>query len=162
MARKKYNMDINTANDILQNVFAAERVEPNTVPFDMIVLRGMAQTTLVKICILVATVMLTLVLLAPLAFRTSDFRIDEKNSTHTLHVLEHQLYETEFVMMIEGTNVNYTKAYALKNDGTVIFPTRIQFVNSNLEITFPYDGEALNLYIPDSDGHMLQAILSER
>lgn len=162
MARKKYNMDIDTANDILQNVFAAEKVTPNTIPFDMIVLKGMAQTLLVRVCILIASVMLTLLLLAPLAFRsTSDFKVSE-GSAHEISIMEHQLYETEFIMLIKGKDIDYTKVYARKNDGSVIFPTRIQYVNSNTEITFPYDGEALNLYIPDMDGHVLQAVLSQR
>ena len=58
--------------------------------------------------------------------------------------------------------MDYRNIYAVKNDGTVIFPSKIQFVNGDTEVTVPYDGDQLNLYIPDLDGNMIQAILSER
>ena len=42
--KNKYEMNIDTANEILQNVFAAESKTPNTVPFDKLVLRQKANT----------------------------------------------------------------------------------------------------------------------
>ena len=65
-------------------------------------------------------------------------------------------------MMINGDKLDYRNIYAVKNDGTMIFPSKIQFIDDNIEVTIPYDGEQLNLYIPDLDGNTLQAILSER
>ena len=42
--KKNYEMNIDTANAILQNVFAAEAKAPNTIPFDKLVLREKANT----------------------------------------------------------------------------------------------------------------------
>ena len=162
MNRHKYTMDMTTANTILQNVFIAGEQQPNTTPFDKIVLRSKAQTTMVTACMWVGIVMLLLTLLSPLAFSSQDFKVTESPSARSMQIVSHQLYTTEFVMMIEGDKVDYRNIYALKNDGSVVYPSKIQFVNGNTEVTIPYDGDQLNLYIPDLDGNMIQAILSER
>ncbi len=162
MAKKKYSMDLNTANDILQNVFAAGDVAPNTIPFDKLVLRGMAQTTLVKCCMSVAIGMLVLVLLAPLAFRSSDFKVTDKSALKVFEIMDHTLYQSEFMLTIKGSNIDYKGIYAKKIDESIVFPLRVRFVNGDTEVTFPYDGDALNLYIPDQNGNVLHAVLSER
>ncbi len=162
MNRHKYTMDMTTANNILQNVFIAGEQAPNTTPFDKIVLRSKAQTTMVTACMWIGIVMLLLTLLSPLAFSSRDFKVEQPRSTRSLQIVSHKLYTSEFVMMIEGDKLDYQNIYALKNDGEVVFPSKIQFVNGDTEVTIPYDGEQLNLYIPDLDGNILQAILSER
>lgn len=162
MSRMKYNMDINTANDILQNVFAAKQQAPNTTPFDKIVLKSKARTSLVTSCMWVGIIMLCLTILSPLAFRSTDFKVTDFTEAQNLQIVEHQLFTEEFVMIVSGSKLDYQSVYASKNDGTVIFPSRIRFINGNAEITIPYDGEALNLFIPDTDGNVMQAILSER
>ncbi|MBQ7581711.1 MAG: hypothetical protein IJU25_02710 [Lachnospiraceae bacterium] len=162
MNRHKYTMDMTTANNILQNVFIAGEQAPNTTPFDKIVLRSKAQTTMVTACMWIGIVMLLLTLLSPLAFSSRDFKVEQPRSTRSLQIVSHKLYTSEFVMMIEGDKLDYQNIYALKNDGEVVFPSKIQFVNGDTEVTIPYDGEQSNLYIPDLDGNILQAILSER
>ncbi|MBO4901440.1 MAG: hypothetical protein J5518_01415 [Lachnospiraceae bacterium] len=162
MNRHKYTMDITTANNILQNVFIAGEQQPNTTPFDKIVLRSKAQTTMVTACMWIGIIMLFLTLLSPLAFTSQDFKITESPSAGKIQIVSHQLYTSEFVMLIDGETLDYRNIYAVKPDGTVVFPSRIQFVNENTEVTIPYDGTELNVYIPDLDGNMMQAILSER
>lgn len=162
MSRLKYNMDIDTANDILQNVFAAKNQAPNTTSFDMIVLKSKARTSLVTSCMWVGIIMLCLVILSPLAFQSQELKVSNLASTGEVQIVEHRLFSEEFVMMLSGSKLDYQQIYALKNDGTVIFPSRIRFINGNTEVTFPYEGESLNLYIPDIDGGVIQAILSER
>lgn len=162
MSRLKYNMDMNTANNILQNVFAAEQQSPNTIPFDAIVLKSRARTTLVTSCMWVGIIMLCLVILSPLAFQGQDLRVTDYSDSKSLQIIEHQLFTEEFVMIVSGSRLDYQKIYATKNDGTVIFPSRIRFVNGNTEVTIPYDGDSLNFFIPDKDGNVMQAILSER
>lgn len=167
MKRRKYNMDKQTANAILQNVFAAGEQLPNTTPFDKLVLRGMAQTTLVTSCMWTAIVMLVLVLVCPFAFRANDLNVSNAASVKSVQIVAHQLYSDEFVMVLEGSTIDYQSIYSRKADGNIVFPTHIRFVNglngaTNIEVTFPYDGDALNIYIPDSNGEVLQAVLSQR
>ncbi|MBP5384285.1 MAG: hypothetical protein J6Y57_04860 [Lachnospiraceae bacterium] len=162
MNRHKYTMDMATANNILQNVFIAGEQKPNTIPFDKIVLRSKAKTTLVTACMWIGIVMLLLTLLSPLAFTSQEFRITQDEADESVQIVSHQLYTSEFVMMIEGNKLDYRNVYAAKSDGSIIYPSRIRFVNDNTEITIPYDGAELNIYIPDTDGNVIQAILSER
>ena len=35
-------------------------------------------------------------------------------------------------------------------------------MNDKTEVTIPYDGTSLNIYIPDLEGNVMQAILAER
>ena len=65
-------------------------------------------------------------------------------------------------MMISGDKLDYRNIYAMKDDGTAIFPSSIRFVNEQTEVTIPYDGDALNIYIPDLDGNVMQAVLSSK
>ena len=160
--RHKYTMDLTTANNILQNVFIAGEQKPNTIPFDKIVLRSKAQTTMVTSCMWIGIVMLLLTLLSPLAFHSQELKVTDFSANEHVQIASHQLYTSEFVMMVTGDKVDYQNIYATKNDGTVVFPSRIRFVNDAIEVTIPYDGNALNLFIPDFDGNILQAILSER
>ena len=162
MSRMKYNMDVDTANNILQNVFAAKEQSPNTIPFDKIILKSKARTTMVTSCMWVGIIMLCLVILSPLAFRSQDLKVTDYTKAKNLQIIEHQLFTEEFVMIVSGSKLDYQKVYAKKNDGTVVYPSKIRFINGNAEITIPYDGDALNLFIPDTDGNIMQAILSER
>lgn len=162
MSKMKYNMDTKTANNILQNVFAAEQQAPNTIPFDSILLKSKARTTLVTSCMWVGIVMLCLVILSPLAFQGQELKVTDYSQAKGLQIVDHQLFTEEFVMIISGKMLDYQKIYAMKNDGTVVFPSKIRFINENTEVTIPYDGDELNLYIPDYDGNVIQAILAER
>ena len=161
MKHMKYSMDMQTANDILQNVFLAGEQAPNTIPFDKLVLRGKARTTLISVALWISTVMLVLILLSPLAFRSS-FKVEDHGVGNSVRITSHQLYTDVFVLLIAGDHVDYDAIYALKNDGTPVYPTHIRFVNDEIEVTLPYDGSALNIYIPDDNGNTLQAVLSER
>lgn len=158
--KKKYSMDMNTANQTLQNVFAACNQQPNTIPFDKLVLKGLAQTTLVKFCKWSAAVFLLLVLLAPLTFRNPDFIVSSKGFGQQIAIEDHQLYEDHFIMRLSGENVDYDNIYAKKPDGTVVFPSSAD--PSERSVVIPYDGSSLNIYIPDNSGNVLQALLSER
>ncbi len=162
MNRHKYTMDMATANNILQNVFIAGDQKPNTIPFDKIVLRSKAKTTLVTSCMWIAIAMLLLTLLSPLAFHSQEVKVTDFGAAKTLEITSHQLYTTEFVMMISGDKLDYRNIYAMKDDGTAIFPSSIRFVNEQTEVTIPYDGDALNIYIPDLDGNVMQAVLSSK
>ncbi len=162
MKRHKYTMDMTTANNILQNVFIAGQQAPNPTPFDKIVLRSRAKTTLVTTCMWIGIVMLLLVLLSPLAFQNQDLKVTNISEAKSIEIVDHQLYTKEFVMQIAGDRLDYQQIYATKPDGSVIFPSRIRFVDGNTEVTIPYDGSSLNLYIPDLDGNVMQAVLSER
>lgn len=66
--KNKYEMNMDTANTILQNVFASESKIPNTVPFDKLVLRQKANTRFYDRILIILFLVLLLTFLSPLAF----------------------------------------------------------------------------------------------
>ena len=155
---KKQNLDKNTANGILQNVFEECDITPNEVPFDKILLRSMAETKGVRFSKYFAVVILVLVIMAPLAFKQSDiFGLVEP--ARTVSIENHALYEHYFVLTLGGTNIDYDGIYAVKPDGAYIYPDSID-KKAGLVI-FPYDGETLNIYITSGNGEVIHAILAE-
>ncbi len=66
--KKTYQMDMDTANTALQNIFAACEKTPNTIPFDKLVLRQSAYTKPFDNLLIILTIALTLTILAPLPF----------------------------------------------------------------------------------------------
>lgn len=155
-----YKMDKKTASETLKNVFEANNTTPNKVSFDALVLRTKANTTVVKTCKWIAIVSLLLVTIAPLAFHSGQkFSVNNMNVSSQMTVVDHELYEDHFEMILSGDLINYSGIYCKKLDGTIVIPT-VSDRNSRTVI-IPFDGDPLNIYIPCSDGKVVQAILSK-
>ncbi len=158
IGRKKYSMDLKSANDILQNVLKENNKEPNTVPFDRLVLSNTVNVAFAKTGRIASLCLLVLIALSPLAFRDNGFSVRNSSLIEKIIVSDHQLYSDHFVMYLKGSNIDYDNIYARKPDGTFVFPTYTDTEAG--EVTFPYEGLSLNIYIPDLNGKVLQAILS--
>jgi len=161
MRRKKiYKMNREEADRMLKSVFAATDVEPNKSSFDTILLRTIANTTMVKTCKWIAIVMLALVIASPLFFKSSDnFSVKDMSVSSQVTVMNHQLYEDRFEMVLSGTNIDYYGIYCKKLDGTIVMPRKIN-ENEHL-VVIPFDGDSLNIYITCLDGRVVQALLSK-
>ena len=158
--RKNYNLSKNEASETLKNVFAASNRTPNTTSFDMLILRGLAHTTMVTTCKWIATACVFLLLVAPVALINNDIKIESKGiASDTIIITDHRLYTDRFVLMLNGNNIEYDSIYARNKEGDVIFPSVIDKENSLIE--FPYNNESLTVYIPNSSGHVLTATMSE-
>ena len=156
---KIYKVDRKAADKMLQNVFASTETKPNSTSFNMILLRTMANTTMIKACRIIATIMLVLVLISPIAF--ADGRnVNNKISipTDRVTVLQHHLYEDRFEMILAGDSIDYTGIYCKKLDGSVVIPTKSS--EDEHLVVIPFDGDSLNIYITCSDGKVIQALLS--
>ena len=158
IGRKKYSMDLKSANDILQNVLKENNKEPNTVPFDRLVLTNTVNVAFAKIGRIASLCLLVLIALSPLAFRDPGFSVKNSGLIEKIIVTDHQLYPDRFVLYLKGSNINFGDIYARKSDGTFVFPEAID--EDAGEVTFPFEGQSLNIYIPDINGKVLQAILS--
>ncbi|MBQ1526115.1 MAG: hypothetical protein IJR19_03920 [Lachnospiraceae bacterium] len=158
IGRKKYSMDLKSANDILQNVLKENNKEPNTVPFDRLVFSNTVNVAFAKTGRIASLCLLVLIALSPLAFKDNGFSVRNSGLIEKIIVSDHQLYSDHFVMYLKGSNIDYDNIYARKPDGTFVFPTSVD--EETGEVTFPYEGLSLNIYIPDLNGKVLQAILS--
>ena len=158
IGRKKYSMDLKSANDILQNVLKENNKEPNTVPFDRLVFSNTVNVAFAKTGRIASLCLLVLIALSPLAFRDNGFSVRNSGLIEKIIVSDHQLYSDHFVMYLKGSNIDYGNIYARKPDGTFVFPVSVD--EETGEVAFPYEGLSLNIYIPDLNGKVLQAILS--
>lgn len=158
---KKYSMDYNEANNTLQNIFDACNVSHNTIPFDKIMLRSMAEPRLVNHVCKLAIFILLLVILCPLTFkRDSSFAVLNNSINQPVVVTDHQLFSDSFSMKIYGSGIQYDKINASRDNGSIIFPSSIDTANGL--IVFPYDGKSLSISIPCENGYELKAVLYER
>lgn len=158
--QKKYNMNREAAKNALQNVFDACETEPNTTSFDTILIRSIANTTLVTVCRWIATVALVLVLISPLAFYSREgFSVNNFAAKADITINEHHLYKERFEMILSGDNIDYTGIYCKKNDGTVVVP--YFYEEETGRVVIPFDGDSLNIYITCLDGRVVQALLSK-
>ena len=156
---KRYNMKKSVANETLQNVFAACNKTPNSTNFDLLIFKGIAQTTLVSTCKWIATGLIFVTLVAPVSLINTDFKVDTGGiASDKILVKNHELYSDCFILYLQGENIKYDSIYAKDNEGNVLFPQSTD--TTNQVVVFPYSDKSLTIYIPDSDGHTLTARLS--
>lgn len=158
---KHYNMPRQAANDTLKNVLAACNIESSNINFDLLVIKGIAQTNIVDACKWIAIGFLFLVLIAPVALINNDIRIQSNNLLNNDRIIieDHALYSDHFMLKLVGEDIDYNAIYAKTDSGDVVFPS--EFDPANGEVTFPYNNEALTIHIADKHGHTLNASLSE-
>ena len=156
---KKYSMKKSAADATLQNVFAACNEQPSTKSFDILILRSLAQTTLVSTLKWIATGFLFLVLVAPIALMDSDFTVNSRGVIRDKVIIEeHRLYEHTFILRIHGDEINYDNIYAIDTDGRICFPSAINRENGLIE--FPYNNKGMTINIPCYNGQVVTATLS--
>ena len=157
---KIYSINRKAANEALQNVFAACEQAPNTQSLDALLFKNIANTTLVKAGKWMSVVLLVLILLSPIAFYSVRNESGAKPHKTDITVTNHYLDEENgcFVMEIAGTNIDYDGIYAKKENGAKIYPIES---DHNGIVKFRFEKGTLNIYIPDTEGGIVQAVLSK-
>ncbi|MCR4655808.1 MAG: hypothetical protein K5770_06220 [Lachnospiraceae bacterium] len=158
IGRKRYSMDLKSADATLQSVLKECNKEPNTVPFDRLVHMNTVNVAFAKICRIASLCLLVLISVSPLAFIDTGFSVKNSGLMEKIIVSDHELYSDHFVLRLSGDNIEYDDIYAVQSDGDYIFPSATD--RETGEVVFPFEGKTLNIYIPDSNGKVLQAILS--
>src|SRR5574344_1679023 len=108
--KKKYVMDIKTADKTLQNVFAACNKEPNSIPFDKLLLRQKLNTKGYTCRMWISFAILLLTFLAPLAFKPSSFKLaSSASSDRNIQIVESHTEDNgqEFVLTLMGDDIDY-------------------------------------------------------
>ena len=156
---KIYSLNKKAANEALQNVFAACEQEPNTKSLDALLFKNIANTTLVKTGKWIAVALLILVLLSPLVFYMSSKDAANSPKNTDIKVTQHYLDEENerFVMEVSGSNIYYEGIYARKEDGSTIYPIEA----SDGTVVFHFESGTINIFIPDTEGGIVQAVLSK-
>ncbi len=157
---KTYSINRKAANQALQNVFAACDQTPNTQSLDMLLFKNIANTTLVKAGKWMSVGLLVLVLLSPTVFYIAGKEGSAKPHKADITVVSHYLDKDNesFVMELKGKDIDYEGIYAKKEDGSVIYPSE---TDPDGTVKFHFTSGTLNIYIPDTEGGIVQAVLSK-
>ena len=157
--RKKYSIPRQAAGDTLKNVFAACNIETDNINFDLLILKSIAQTTLVDACKWITIGFLFFTLVSPVALINNDMKIESRGiASERIIIRDHQLYKDHFILKLAGNDIDYDAIYAQNKEGTVFFPLSVD--REEGIVKFPYNNEALTICIPDEHGHTLSATLS--
>ena len=157
---KIYSINRKAANEALQNVFAACEQTPNTRSLDALLFKNLANTTLVKVGKWTSVALLVLILLSPTVFYVAGKNEDEKVHRTNIEVTDHYLDEENgcFVMTLRGDDIDYDGIYAKKENGAVIYPLETDVKGI---VKFRFESGTLNIFIPDTEGGIVQAVLSK-
>ena len=157
---KIYSINKKAANEALQNVFAACEQTPNTQSLDALLFKNIANTTLVKLGKWLSIALMLLILMCPLVFYMAGQDQSTRPHKTDIVVTGHYLDEENkcFVMNISGTDIDYDGIYAKKENGSVVYPTE---TDKNGTVKFHFESGTLNIFIPDTEGGIVQAVLSK-
>lgn len=157
---KIYSINKKAANETLQNVFAACEQTPNTQSLDALLFKNIANTTLVKFGKWMSVALLVLILLCPLVFYMAGRQTQVRPHKADIAVTSHYMDEENglFVMELAGSNIDYDGIYAKTMDGSVIRPME---TDVNGTVKFHFTSGTLNIFIPDTEGGVVQAVLSK-
>ena len=147
-----------SANDTLQNVFAACEKEPNIIPFDKIILRRKANTRSDRLCKYAIIFMIILLLIIPFLAIRVDAKIETEVNSSSIHIIEHYVRDHAIHLMLENDNYYFPSCYSLDAKGVRHLPI-IDSASPN-HIVFPYTGVEINLYLCDEYGEYLHLIVT--
>ena len=153
---KIYSINKKAANEALQNVFAACEQTPNTKSLDALLIKNIANTTLVKIGKWMSVALLILILFCPLVFYMAGKDAQDLTKKTDIKVTRHYLDEDNecFVMELSGSDIYYEGIYAKKDDGSIIYPVEA----SDGTVKFHFENGTINIFIPDTEGGIVQAV----
>ncbi len=157
---KTYSINRKAANEALQNVFAACDQTPNTQSLDALLFKNIANTTLVKAGKWMSVGLLVLILLSPTVFYMAGKQNTARAHVTDITVTDHYLDEESgsFVMELKGTDIDYDGIYAKKEDGSILYPSE---TDPEGTVKFHFESGTLNIFIPDTEGGVVQAVLSK-
>ncbi len=148
---KTYKMDLKSANETLQNVFAQCDTTPNTIPLDKIVLQQKANTRYASIGIYTSLLMLIILLILPAFILQSDATIISQKGISNVRLDSYYITSTSIHVELKDTNCNYTISYAISDDQTKSF-AQID-PRDPYHLIFDFDRTSTDLYLFDINGN---------
>ena len=153
--RKQYQLDIQSADRTLQSVFAACNVEPNTVPFDKLILREKARLTPYNTRLAATLVILLITLATPILF----FHFyNEGGKVHVITLDQHYVDNNILYIKVEPCHgsIDRNNSYLITASGEKI--TALSYDKENHILAFPYLSEECNIYIPGENNSTLHLL----
>lgn len=156
--KNRYELDMTTANNALQNILSSCNQPVNTIPFDKLVLRKKVNAASYNHLIAATALIFVLTFLSPLVIvPLSELAGKLLVSTPpelTLDYVENNILSLQFT----GDNLLYTEAYMETVSGEIIAPLSVDA--SQGMISFPFVSEEANIYVPVKNGETLHLLFT--
>lgn len=154
-SKKQYHLDIQSADQTLQSIFAACNISPNTVPFDKLVLREQVRLKPYNTLIAATFTVLLLTLMTPfifIPFHTGSGKV------HNITLDQHYVIDNVLYIQVEPCHgaVNEDNTYLITASGERIGV--LSYDEENHILAFPYLREECNIYIPGENGSTLHLL----
>ena len=143
--KNRYELDMNTANNALQNILSTCNQPVNTIPFDKLVLRKKINAASYN--------RLTPLIIVPLSeFNEKVFA--PAPAELTLDYVENNVLSLKFT----GDNILYDEAFMETLSGEIIEPLSVDSAKG--VISFPFLTEEANIYVPVSGGETIHLLFT--
>ena len=140
--KNRYELDMTTANNALQNILSTCNQPVNTIPFDKLVLRKKVNAASYNRLIVATAVIFVLTFLSPLVI----VPLSEFNENNVLS------------LKFTGDNILYDEAFMETLSGEIIEPLSVD--TSKGVINFPFLSEEANIYVPVKNGETLHLLFT--
>ncbi len=153
--RKQYQLDIQSADQTLQSVFAACNVAPNTVPFDKLLLREQARLRPYNIRLTITFILLLLTISTPLLFH---YFYSQSGEIHVITLDQHYVEDNTLYIKVEPCHgsIDRNNSYLITASGERI--DVLSYDKENHILAFPYLTEECNIYIPGENNSTLHLL----
>ena len=156
--KNRYELDMTTANNALQNILSSCNQPVNTIPFDKLVLRKKVNAASYNHLIAATALIFVLTFLSPLVIvPLSELTAKLLVSTPpelTLDYVENNILSLQFT----GDNILYTEAFMETISGEIIEPLSVDA--SQGVISFPFLSEEANIYVPVKNGETIHLLFT--
>lgn len=157
-APQKYTLNLDTANQTLQNIFEACEQTPNDVPLQILASQKDAIVRPISVMVWVCHIVLFLVLLLPFLLNQTKYQFTSYTSFDSFYVKENYAEEKNIYIRLNSNDIDFTKCYLIDSQGTEIAAS--DFNTSTNTITFPYDDSNVDIYVSDQQNQVLHLLLT--
>ena len=156
--KNRYELDMTTANNALQNILTTCNQPVNTIPFDKLVLRKKVNAASYNRLIIATALIFVLTFLSPLAIiplsELNERLFSPTPAVLTLDYVENNILSLKFT----GENILYEEAFMETLSGEIIAPLSVD--SSKGVINFPFLSEEANIYVPVKNGEPLHLLFT--
>ena len=156
--KNRYELDMTTANNALQNILSTCNQPVNTIPFDKLVLRKKVNAASYNRLIIATALIFVLTFLSPLAIiplsELNERLFSPTPAVFTLDYVENNILSLKFT----GENILYEEAFMETLSGEIIAPLSVD--SSKGVINFPFLSEEANIYVPVKNGEPLHLLFT--
>lgn len=156
--KNRYELDMTTANNALQNILSTCNQPVNTIPFNKLVLRKKINAASYNKLIIATALIFVLTFLSPLAIiplsELNERLFSPTPAVLTLDYVENNILSLKFT----GENILYEEAFMETLSGEIIAPLSVD--SSKGVINFPFLSEEANIYVPVKNGEPLHLLFT--